>query len=68
MMAKKPRPYLLKERNEEQNKLILEIQEDDNRPFMGISLAHWMELSPRSARAMAKRLIAMADYIESRKE
>ena len=64
----KPRSYKLEQcptsEGYMQASLHLSCFEDSGR-FIFVHTYHDIELKPRSARAMAKRLIAMADWAES---
>jgi len=62
---KKPRAYVLEQLIGSTNhRLFLEAEEDDVDKFAFISSHHAIRLRPRNLRAMAKRAIAMADWIE----
>jgi len=70
-MAKTPKPYQLKQMPDSsgfrQCTLDLVCYEHEGERFIVIETYHQIELAPRSARALAKRLNAMADWMDGGK-
>ncbi len=65
----KPRAYILHQFiGSTDHRLFVEAEEDDVDRFVFISSHYTIRLRPRNLRAMAKRLIAMADWIEERRK